>query len=101
MSADLLVREQPADLAGNRGPESVGSVTRVLLAAIHLYQQLRTGRPTGCRYLPTCSAYADEAIRRFGPTRGSVLALRRLSRCHPWGGQGADPVPDRSATCRH
>jgi uncharacterized protein len=72
-----------------------------LLAAIHLYQQLRSGRPTGCRYLPTCSAYAEEAIGRFGPARGSILAARRLARCGPWGGQGFDPVPDRSTQCRH
>jgi hypothetical protein len=71
-----------------------GPVTKVLLAAIHAYQQLRAGRPTGCRYLPTCSTYAEEAIRRHGPIRGSALAARRLTRCHPWGGHGIDPVPD-------
>jgi len=73
---------------------SRGRVTRILLATIHAYQQLRAGRPTGCRYLPTCSAYAAEAIRRHGPLRGSSLAARRLARCHPWGGHGVDPVPD-------
>jgi hypothetical protein len=72
-----------------------GLVTRILLAAIHAYQQLRSGRPTGCRYLPTCSAYAEEAIRRHGPIRGMSLAARRLARCHPWGGHGVDPVPER------
>ncbi len=46
-----------------------------------------------CRYQPTCSAYAQEAIHRHGPVKGLGLALRRLSRCHPWGGQGYDPVP--------
>ncbi len=71
-------------------------VSRLLLGGIHLYQLVRSGRPTGCRYLPTCSSYAEEAIRRHGPVRGSGLALRRLSRCHPWGGHGVDPVPDRS-----
>ncbi|MCO5052851.1 MAG: membrane protein insertion efficiency factor YidD [Verrucomicrobiae bacterium] len=48
----------------------------------------------GCRYTPTCSAYAQEAIRAHGAIRGGGLALRRLSRCHPWGGCGADPVPE-------
>ncbi|MGH9098316.1 MAG: membrane protein insertion efficiency factor YidD [Acidimicrobiales bacterium] len=71
-----------------------GLVTRILLAAIRTYQQLRAGRPTGCRYLPTCSAYAEEAIRRYGPLRGMSLAARRLARCHPLGDHGVDPVPE-------
>ncbi|MCF8474912.1 MAG: membrane protein insertion efficiency factor YidD [Emcibacter sp.] len=47
-----------------------------------------------CRYLPTCSEYAELAIDRFGPFRGSFLALKRIGRCHPWGGHGYDPVPE-------
>ncbi len=47
-----------------------------------------------CRFQPTCSAYAIEALQRFGAARGGRLALRRLLRCHPWGGSGYDPVPD-------
>lgn len=46
-----------------------------------------------CRFLPTCSAYADEALTLHGPVRGGGLALRRFCRCHPWGGHGYDPVP--------
>jgi uncharacterized protein len=46
-----------------------------------------------CRYLPTCSDYAEEAVRRHGLARGGWLAATRLSRCHPWGGSGYDPVP--------
>jgi len=47
-----------------------------------------------CRYLPTCSDYALEAMERFGSARGTWLALRRVLRCHPFGGSGLDPVPD-------
>jgi len=47
----------------------------------------------GCRFEPTCSAYSLEALRRHGAFRGALLTLRRLARCHPWGGAGYDPVP--------
>ena len=52
-----------------------------------------------CRYLPTCSDYAAEALIRHGPLRGSLMAARRFCSCHPWGGSGYDPVP--SAPARH
>ncbi len=48
--------------------------------------------PAGCRYLPTCSAYTLEAVELHGPWRGGWMALRRVARCHPWGGAGYDPV---------
>jgi putative membrane protein insertion efficiency factor len=47
----------------------------------------------GCRYQPTCSAYALDALARHGAGKGGWLALRRIGRCHPWGGHGYDPVP--------
>jgi putative membrane protein insertion efficiency factor len=47
-----------------------------------------------CRFLPTCSQYALDALERYGPYRGSILAFKRLCRCHPWGGQGHDPVKE-------
>ena len=72
----------------------------VLRGLIRLYQLFVSPLlPPGCRYLPTCSEYAAEAIAHHGAARGSWLTLRRLLRCHPWGGSGYDPVPP--AACPH
>jgi putative membrane protein insertion efficiency factor len=49
--------------------------------------------PPSCRFQPSCSAYAIGALQRYGALRGSLLAAKRLLRCHPWGGSGYDPVP--------
>ncbi len=49
--------------------------------------------PPSCRYSPSCSAYAITALERYGALRGGWMTVKRLSRCHPWGGQGYDPVP--------
>jgi putative membrane protein insertion efficiency factor len=68
---------------------------RVLLKAIALYQATAPVRTPRCRYLPTCSAYAAEAIERYGAARGAWLALRRVGRCHPFGSFGFDPVPEK------
>ena len=51
----------------------------------------------GCRFTPTCSQYALEAVKTHGAWRGSLLAIRRVCRCHPWGGSGYDPVPAAGA----
>lgn len=50
-------------------------------------------KPPTCRFTPTCSEYAIQALRKHGPFRGAWLAVRRILRCHPWGGSGYDPVP--------
>ncbi len=49
--------------------------------------------PPSCRYWPSCSEYARQALMRYGVVRGGFLALKRVARCHPWGGGGLDPVP--------
>lgn len=67
---------------------------RVVVGAVRVYQAARVGRASPCRYWPTCSAYAVEAIERHGVGRGGWLAIRRIARCHPWGGHGVDPVPE-------
>ena len=49
--------------------------------------------PPTCRYIPTCSSYGIDAVKKYGPFKGGWLALKRLLSCHPWGGSGFDPVP--------
>lgn len=69
-------------------------MTRVLLKGIALYQRwLSPLKPPSCRFVPTCSQYAAEAVARYGSLRGARLALCRLLRCHPFHPGGVDPVP--------
>lgn len=68
--------------------------TRFVRGLILFYQRLFAWRPSPCRYIPTCSTYALEAVESHGALRGSWLALRRIGRCHPWGSHGFDPVPE-------
>ncbi len=67
--------------------------TRVLVALIEGYRRLRAGRVSPCRFYPSCSEYASEALAVHGARRGTWLALRRLSRCRPLGPHGVDLVP--------
>lgn len=68
---------------------------RAALALLRLYKIIISPLFAGsCRFLPSCSDYAAEAVARFGVLKGSWLAARRLSRCHPFGSHGLDPVPD-------
>ena len=66
---------------------------RAALGALHAYQAARAGGVSPCRFYPSCSAYAVEAVERHGAWLGLWLAVRRLARCHPLGGHGVDLVP--------
>lgn len=73
-------------------------VVRVLLVPLKLYKWLISPLlPPMCRFHPSCSVYAMGALEVHGPLKGSWLALRRLARCHPFGGSGLDPVPPKGA----
>ncbi|MCL2004020.1 MAG: membrane protein insertion efficiency factor YidD [Oscillospiraceae bacterium] len=65
----------------------------LMLRAIHWYRRTFAGKPPSCRYIPTCSEYALEAVEKYGAAKGFWLALRRLLRCHPFRKGGYDPVP--------
>lgn len=66
----------------------------VMTAMIRFYQMyISVLLPPSCRFLPTCSEYTRLAIETHGPARGVWLGLKRIARCHPWGGRGFDPVP--------
>lgn len=78
-------------------PQPLTVAQRLVLGPIRAYQLLFSPLYTGsCRFIPSCSDYATEAIQRFGVLRGSFLALRRLSRCRPLAAHGFDPVPGRT-----
>lgn len=71
-------------------------IARISIAFVRFYQlAVSPWTPAACRFTPTCSAYAIDALREHGARRGLWLAVRRMARCHPWGGFGYDPVPAR------
>lgn len=72
-------------------------MARAIHALVRVYRYLTASRPSPCRFDPSCSTYALEALERHGAARGSWLTIRRLTRCHPWGGAGFDPVPHGKA----
>jgi uncharacterized protein len=88
-------------MLGLRGVATISALMKtVLLVLIRIYQlTLSSFMGRGCRFLPTCSDYARQAIEKHGAWRGSGLALKRIARCHPWGGDGFDPVPEHE-DCR-
>jgi uncharacterized protein len=82
----------------SRKPTTLSLAATVLSTGIRLYRRVFAGRPTPCRFDPTCSQYGLDAIQNFGALRGSWLTAKRISRCRPGGGAGYDPVPRRQET---
>lgn len=74
---------------------SIGRIAaKPLLGLVWLYRKgISPVLGANCRFEPSCSLYAEQALREFGGLKGGWLALRRIARCHPWGGSGYDPVP--------
>ena len=68
---------------------------KLLISIIKIYQKIPFSSHNKCRFIPTCSNYAIESINTYGSIKGSFLAIKRILRCHPWGGSGYDPVPKK------
>ena len=99
VNSATLSNEAPADHAERPAsrPATAQVGVRIALVLLRLYKVLLSPLFTGsCRYVPSCSDYAAEAIRGYGVGRGIWLALKRLSRCHPFCAGGYDPVPPRN-----
>ena len=68
----------------------------ILLIPVYIYKYgISPYTPASCRHIPTCSEYAVQAVKIHGPFKGFVLTAKRISRCHPWGTHGYDPVPPK------
>lgn len=96
MSREVAAAEEGVD--ARSAPTVVTTPTvpaRLLLGLVQLYRLTAMARTPRCRFLPTCSSYALEALRVHGALRGTWLAIRRVGRCHPWNAGGIDPVPPR------
>lgn len=89
-----LSEKETQQLIEKKQELKINSPTRFLLWIIHFYQVNISHRiPGKCRYTPSCSAYAKQALLRYGALKGSWLTVKRILRCNPWGGSGDDPVP--------
>ncbi|WP_083643306.1 membrane protein insertion efficiency factor YidD [Christiangramia flava] len=72
-------------------------LSNILIAIVKFYKNFISPlTPNSCRYSPSCSSYMLEAIQKHGPFHGFWMGLKRISRCHPWGGSGYDPVPGKT-----
>jgi putative membrane protein insertion efficiency factor len=97
VSGDRMSAPASAAAAGGAPARRPGLATRAACAAVCLYRRAFAGRPSPCRFWPTCSSYALEALHRHGFWGGGRLTVRRLARCRPWGGHGVDLVPERAS----
>lgn len=89
MTNSINISSEPFGLANPQTSWPARVLRRVVLA----YRYVMAGKPSPCRYHPTCSSYALEALEVHGAARGSYLAVRRILRCNPWGSHGIDLVP--------
>jgi uncharacterized protein len=87
--------EDAAPHAAGRAAPAPSLPARLLSVLVHLYRLTAVVRSPRCRFLPSCSTYALQALREHGAWRGTLLAARRVGRCHPWNPGGIDPVPPR------
>lgn len=97
----ILDRPENSKIENRHGRDHGGMLAGLLRGAIIFYRTaLSPWLGPHCRFAPSCSAYAQEALRIHGVRRGAALALRRICRCHPWGGMGYDPVPPVKARAK-
>ena len=92
--SSIVTPSEPLATQSGRPTVAASGAARVALALIRFYQLARTGRVSPCRFTPTCSQYAMEAVEHHGARRGLVLTVRRLGRCRPGGPSGYDPIPE-------
>jgi uncharacterized protein len=92
-----------ADHPGDGAPQGrrLSPVAWLLAGLIHAYRLVRAGRPSPCRFEPSCSQYGLDALHEHGALRGGWLTLRRIGRCRPGGGLGYDPVPLSTRKAAH
>jgi putative membrane protein insertion efficiency factor len=83
------------------GAQRLSPLQVLMVKMIDGYQVLRRGKPSPCRYLPSCSEYTKEAIQEHGGVKGVWLGVRRVTRCNPFGSSGYDPVPPRRHATKH
>ena len=84
------------------GCDRMNAAQWLAIGLIRLYQLVLSPFTGGaCRFVPSCSAYAIDAVRQHGALKGVLLSVRRLARCHPFGGWGLDPVPERRSSSQN